>query len=68
MNRRTHSTPKIITLLSNPPPGNEKLQIQFRNQCTLTYQISAFLFKVRAPNKDFFNVGSYVLELEPVNS
>ena len=54
------STPKIITFLHNPVPENEKLPclsnpIPYPEYFYLL--ISAFLFKVTPPNKQFPSVG-----------
>ena len=53
------STPKIITFLPNPVPGNEKLPclsnpIPYPEYPHLS--ISAFLVKLTAPNKQFSSV------------
>ena len=64
-------TTKIITFWPNPPPGNKKLPflpnpIPYPDYPYLS--IPAFLVKVTAPNKQFFNVGSSVWEADAPNS
>ena len=65
------SPPKINTSTPNLPPGNEKLDL-LSNPIPwpeyLYLSMSVFLVKVTAPNKQFFIVGSLMLELEPPNS
>ena len=54
------STPKIITFLLNPAPGNEMLPClsnPIRYPEYLYLSTSAFLVKVTAPNKQFSSVG-----------
>ena len=63
--------PKINTFWLNPPPGNEKFDLLSNPFPYPEYpylSISAFLVKVTAPNKQFFNVESSEWELHPVNS
>ena len=63
--------PKINIFWPNPPTANEKLDILSNPISKPEYpfiSISAFLVKVTAPNKQFFNVGSLSLELEAPNS
>ena len=53
-------TPKIITFLPNPIPGNEKLPCLSNPTPYLEYlylSISAFLVKLTAPNKKSSSVG-----------
>ena len=61
------STPKINIFLLYPPPRNEKLPLLSNPipQPEHPYlSMSAFLVKVTAPNKQFFNVGSLMWELD----
>ena len=54
------STPKIITFLPNPPPGDEKLPFLSNPVPYPEYQYlskSVFFVKVTAPNKQFSSVG-----------
>ena len=58
---------KINIFSPNPPPGNEKLDLLSNPIPKPEYpcfSISAFFVKVTAPNKQFFSVGSLLLELE----
>ena len=60
------STPKIITFLPNPTPGDEKLSclsnpIPYPEYLYLL--ISAFLVKLTALNKQFSSVGSLLVVL-----
>ena len=54
------STPKIITFLPNPVPGNEKRPCLSNPISYPEYPylpMSAFLVKLTAPNKQFLSVG-----------
>ena len=54
------STPKIITFLPNPVPGNEKLPFLSNPIPYPEYpylSMSAFLVNLTAPNKQFSSVG-----------
>ena len=55
------SAPKINTVLPNPPPENENLDLLSNPILQTEYPyllISGFLVKVTALNKQFFSVGS----------
>ena len=65
------SAPKLNTFWPNPPPGNEKLDLLLNAISKPEYpylSISAFLVKVTAPNKQFFNAGSLLWELETADN
>ena len=65
------SAPKIDTFWPNPPPGNEKIDLLYNPipQAEYPYlSISVFLVKVAASNKQFFSVGSLLLEPEAPSS
>ena len=65
------STPKINTFWPNPLPGNEKLDLLSNPIPKPEYpyfSISAFFVNVTAPNKQFFSVGSLLLEPEAPSS
>ena len=64
------STPKVFTFWPYPPPWNEKLPflsnpIPYPEYSYLS--MSVFLVKVTVPNKQFFNVGSLIWELDTPN-
>ena len=65
------STPEINTFWPYPPPGNEKLTL-LSNPILYPehpyFSISAFLVKVTAPNKQLYNVGSLIWEVDAPNS
>ena len=64
------STPEINTFWPNSTPGNEKLDLLSNPTPEPEYpylSISAFSVKVTAPNKQFFNVGSSIWELDAPN-
>ena len=61
------STPKINTFWPNPTPGNGKLYLLSNPIPKPGYpyfSISVLFVKVTAPNKQYFSVGSLLLELE----
>ena len=65
------TAPKINIFLTNPQPENEKLDLLSNPIPWPEYpywSISAFLVKITAPNKQFYNVGSLLRELEAHSS
>ena len=61
------SAPKINIFSPNPPPENEELDLQSNpipKPENPYFSISAFFVKVTAPAKQFFSIGSLLLELE----
>ena len=65
------STSKINIFWPYPPPRNEKLPLLSNPIPQPEYpylSMSAFLVKVTAPNKQFFNVGSLMWELDAPGS
>ena len=65
------SAPNLNTFWPNPPSGNEKLDLLSNPISKPEYpylSIPAFSVKVTAPNKQFFNAGSLLWELETADN
>ena len=63
------SAPKINTFSPNPPPGNKNLDLPSNPIPEYPYlPISAVFVIVTAPNKQYFSIGSLLLEPEAPGS